>query len=215
MLLSDLLADFRSTADDTVAPHLWPDPDVIRWFREAEEEACIRSKLLRGIVNYPVVANDDGAAVAAHIFEVRRAWLRDSAGTDYPIEEKDELELDRLAADWRTRIKRPCAFVWYADGNLRFDAVSDASYTLFIEGYALPQNKFQGEDESPSIPLIHHRRLVSWALYRAFSVPDADLRDEQKAGRHYAQFEAYFGRRPMADLGRSETANNPQVNKLW
>ena len=40
------LPQFRSDAKDTVATYLFGDLEVIGWLGEAEEEACIRARLL-------------------------------------------------------------------------------------------------------------------------------------------------------------------------
>lgn len=46
MTLEELIAQFRTDADDTARPYLWGDDDLIRWFNEAVNEACRRSHLL-------------------------------------------------------------------------------------------------------------------------------------------------------------------------
>lgn len=216
MRLDQLLEQFRRDSDDRAEPFLWSTEDVTDWLNEAESEACERKKLLRDTRTYPVAAGDGVlTGIHAHLTEVYRAWLVDAAGEIYTLEERDELELDQIASDWRSRTQRPERFIWYGDQSLRFDALADAAYTLHIECRALPQVEFRGADQAPSIPAIHHRRLVYWALYKAYSVPDAEIANETKAAENAGAFDRYFGRRPTADLRRGQTANNPHRNKLW
>ena len=216
MRLDQLLEQFRRDSDDRAEPFLWSTEDVTDWLNEAEGEACERMRLLRDTRTYPIAAGDSGAtAIHAHLFSVLRAWLVDAGGEIYTLEERDELELDQTVPDWRSRTQRPERFIWYGDRTLRFDALADAAYTLHLECWALPQTEFRGADAAPSIPAIHHRRLVYWALHKAYSVPDSELQDDEKAARNLAAFDAYFGRRPTADMRRGKTANNPHRNKLW
>ena len=46
MKLEQLVALFRSEVDDTAAPYLWTDPEVIDYAADAEMEACRRALLL-------------------------------------------------------------------------------------------------------------------------------------------------------------------------
>ena len=60
--------------------------------------------------------------------------------------------------------------------------------------------------------LASHQHLVYWALHRAFSQPDSDGFDPQRAATAEATFTGYFGARPDADLRRATRHDVPQVN---
>ena len=48
----------------------------------------------------------------------------------------------------------------------------------------------------------HHEHLIDWALHRAFSVPDAEAFDPQRAALAEQAFTEYFGPLPDSDLRR-------------
>ena len=47
MTLEDLIHRFRVLSLDNVTPPFWADEDVIDWLNEAQNEACIRARLIR------------------------------------------------------------------------------------------------------------------------------------------------------------------------
>ena len=47
MTLEDMIRRFRVAARDTVEPFLFPTEDVTDWLNEAQNEACIRARLIR------------------------------------------------------------------------------------------------------------------------------------------------------------------------
>ena len=47
MTLEDLIYRFRVLSLDNVTPPFWADEDVIDWLNEAQNEACIRARLIR------------------------------------------------------------------------------------------------------------------------------------------------------------------------
>ena len=71
------------------------------------------------------------------------------------------------------------------------------------------------DTDKPELNQAHHRHLVHWALYRAFSKPDADGADPTKAARAEANFTKYFGIAPDADLRRSTRSDEAQTNKAF
>lgn len=56
----------------------------------------------------------------------------------------------------------------------------------------------------------HHPHLVEWALHKAFSVPDAEFFDPNRAQIAEAKFIDYFGERPDSDLRRITREDVPQ-----
>jgi len=87
----------------------------------------------------------------------------------------------------------------------------DVVGTLYLEGYRLPLASLSASTDVPEVNAVHHRHLVDWALHRAFSVPDSESFDAQRAGQAEAAFSAYFGPAPDADLRRSTRVDVPQT----
>ena len=67
---------------------------------------------------------------------------------------------------------------------------------------------------SPEIHSRHHRNLIDWALYRAYSKRDADGMNESKAAFHLALFERNFGLRPDANVARKRRRPARQVKAI-
>ena len=214
---SALLAEFRDLAQDTTEPYLWDDTFVLGKLNEAEREAADRARLLfddstEAVVDIAVTAGAAKHATSPLIIDIVRVfWVVD--GESSPLHLYDRHELDRLRDDWRTESDTPTGLVW--DGvNVTLDRVPSVDGTIHLEVHRLPSTSFT-TSTSPEIPAVHHQELVSWALFRAFSVPDADGANPALAGVYLGRFERYFGRKRGANLRRSQRANKPHVNKAW
>lgn len=214
MNLADLIAAYRSDAVDNALPYLASDSDLTIWFAEAQEEACIRARLIYdtstlAICKVQVTAGTRSYPLHAAVFEIAFATLTDGNGEVSKLDQMDRVELTRISPDWRLKTERP-KFLIHDDTRIELAFTPDQDYELTIEAYRLPLQPIANGLE---IAGAHHRRLVDWALYRAYSRPDADLQDAEKAGNALANFEAYFGLRPDVDLRKATQANGPHFNK--
>jgi hypothetical protein len=73
----------------------------------------------------------------------------------------------------------------------------------------------QNDSDTPEIHAASHRSLILWALRCAFSVPDSEAFDQQRADRAEAAFTAYFGERPRSNLRRNTRTDVPQTVKAF
>ena len=87
--------------------------------------------------------------------------------------------------------------------------------TLHIEGYRVPLKALENDTDKPELHEAHHRHLVHWALHRAFTKPDSETIDPQRAAAAEAAFTRYFGPSPDADLRRSTRHDEVQTNKAF
>jgi hypothetical protein len=71
------------------------------------------------------------------------------------------------------------------------------------------------DGDEPCILAVHHIHLVQWALYRAFSKPDAEIFDPNRAAQAEAEFSRYFGARPDSDLRSDTREDEPQHIVAW
>lgn len=232
MTLDDLITSFRVDADDQLNDRngssgdlLWSDADLARWFGEAEEEAAIRKRLLfddytLAIVRIDVLAAQSSYALDPRMFEVTKARLL-NADTgrfleDLYITTRDALDEENRC--WRDERRRPERFI-QDDTRIVLPGIVDRAYTLRLEGYRTPLVPMMADSDpestTPEIGAVHHRFLVHWVLHRAYSRPDSEVFNPQKAAIALGAFEQYFGLRPDADLRKDQQADRPHHNTAW
>lgn len=213
MNLGEMIAAFRADVRDTNTPPNWSDDDLIRWFNEAVEEASTRKSLLRETLSLSIVPSDFEIALPTRIVEVRTARIVEG-GQTYWLKPTDRYEQDRLTSDWRDTTERPTAFI-HDDRSVMLNRIVETAAVLKLECRRIPVNLMEGDSDEPEISAAHHRRLDGWVRYRAYSVPDADFGDKDRAVQGLADFEDYFGRRPDAYHRRNNNANRPHRVKAW
>lgn len=213
MHLGSLITEFRILAQDTARPYLWSDDELTTWFNEAEREAAIRAKLIHASADLSIALGDTDCDVSDGIFDIRYAELRATDGRAYEIAAIDRDLLNATRPGWRTKSDRPREFIHNEDDTLTLGFVSDADYTLYIEGYRTPSNAMDGDDSKPEIGDIHHIHLLDWVFFRAYSRPDADTMNAGKSADGEGRFTSYFGKRANADLRRRQNASRPHRNR--
>lgn len=193
-------------------------PLFLAFLNEAEQEAAIRKNLL--FDNYSehcLIALQDGLSVYAvdsSVYAITHAVVANADDSDpAPLFITDRLELDSIDRDWRGRSGRPEYLIQH-DTFLEFVPSPDADYAVSLEAYVLPRVPMAADDDEPEIHSIHHLKLVDWVLYRAFSIPDIDLTDSNRAGHYLQRFDHYFGRRPDGNRRRNQYANRPHHNQV-
>jgi hypothetical protein len=220
MTSDELIAQFRSDADDRAEPYLAINTDVLTWLDEGQEEACIRAKLIyeasnTKVCSIAVVAGVSVYPVHAAVLDIMKATFTATGSTScVDLILTDRIELDRIKNGWR-RVEEAPKYLVQDDTKVQFGCIPNVSGTLSIECYRLPLAKIEDADK-PEISRAHHRHLVQWALHRAFSRPDAELFDPARSEKAFMAFERMFGKHPDANLRRSYSANTPMHNKaVW
>lgn len=223
MTLADLIRDFRRFADDTVGPdYLFGQQDVIRWLIEAEQEACIRGRLLHessdpAVCEIDVSAGEAVYPLASVLYELTHlGFVRAGQAERCHVQLVSTEWLDGRRPGWRDRTGAP-GFAIQGDTSLRLVPMPDGEGTLKLEGYRLPLRGLTDQPAStPEIMAAHHRFLVHWALHKAFSIPDAETEDPGRAEVEEATFTRYFGLRPNSDLRRITREDVPHhVEAYW
>jgi hypothetical protein len=220
--LADLIAEFRSAADDADAqPYLFSDADITRWLNEAQTEAAIRRRLLRETTDPAMCEIDVTAGTADYTLHPdfvelsHHAFLLDGATerTDLLLVTREWL--DRNVARWRDMESDEPLYLVQDALNLRLVPTPSADGTLLLEGYRVPSAQMALSADTPEIAAIHHRHLVQWALYRGYGVPDKEVFDPKRAAQAEADFTRYFGPRPDADLRNDTRMDTPQHIQAW
>ncbi len=213
MNLGELIDDFRQDEMDDGNPPFNSDQKLIRLFNDAEEEAAIRSNLLRKTLEFDLAPGDFEISLPSEIIEIRTARIVEDSQT-YHLDPTERYEQDRMYCDWRDTTARPTAFI-HDDKSLTLNRIVETASVLYLECYRLPQVKMSVYSDEPEIAATHHRKLAGWVRFKAYSTPDADFGDKTKASQGLADFEDYFGYRPRADNRRANNANRPHRVKAW
>lgn len=208
MNLQELRAQFRALAQDVEPPYFWSDEQVALWLSQAEQQACVRGRLLRedtdaGMCLLPLTPGRASYPLHRLAYEIIHAQIKPT-GQARPRRLcllTREL-LDAEHPGWRED-ERPAWALVQDEGSVRVVGRIAAGDVLHLECYRLPWHELEQDGDEPEIHVAHHERLIQWALYQAFSVVDAETLDEKRAMRALAEFDRYFGLHPGRDLRRS------------
>lgn len=220
MNLEQLIASFRVDADDLEEPHLFKDEWIAAWLSEAQAEAAIRGRLILEDAN-PAVCQIAVTAGQAS-YELHRSIYEIADLRFVPAGQPKSVPLALVTREWLDD-KRPgwrdCAgtpqFAIQTDRRIRLVGVPDADGMLRLEAYRAPLKALENDTDKPELNEAHHRHLVQWALHRAFSRPDSETIDPQRADRALEAFTRYFGLAPDSDMRRSTRHDLQQTNALW
>ncbi|AVQ84289.1 phage adaptor protein [Variovorax sp. PMC12] len=223
MTLQQLIRRFRVLARDTVAPYLWADEDVRDWFNDAQAQAAVRARLLLedslpAVCQIVMEAGRHTYPLHASLYELTNLHLVDAVPEPVELKLVSRGWLDREAPGWRVGEGVPAGELRYAlqgDTTLRLVNTPTAAGTLFIEGYRLPLATMTANDDVPEIHKAHHEKLIQWPLHRAFSIPDSQAFDPNRAAIAEGEFTAYFGPMPDADMRRITREDTDQTTVVY
>ena len=226
MNLEQLRRRFRVLAKDTVEPFLYADDDIADWLTDAEAQACMRGRLLLddytpSVCVVPVVAGTHSYKLHAKLYELVLVRFKATGDTrSDPVRLVSREWMDDNVRDWRdadnwsyTSASRRYAV--QSETGLRIVPAPDVAGELLIEGYRLPFKPLANDTDKPEIHEASHEKLVQWALYRAFSVPDSESFDPQRSENAQAEFTRHFGLPVDADLRRSTRTDQVQHNTAY
>lgn len=216
MTLEDLIHRFRVLSLDNVTPPFWADEDVIDWLNEAQNEACIRARLIRedeleAVCSIALTPGTHTYALNPLVYEIISLWIKPASGRKRPVKLRSREWLDHHLLEWRD-CPWPAEIAIQDDTTVRIVGAVEAGDTLELECYRLPRRPMASGTDRPEIHTMHHAHLVQWALHRAFGVPDADSFDANRSDRAEAEFTKYFGLRPDADARRETRTDQVHHN---
>ena len=220
MNLEQLIASFRVDADDLVEPFLFQDEWVAGWLTEAQAEAAIRGRLILedadpAVCQIAVTAGTASYELHRSVYEIADLRFMPSGvsqSTPLPLVTREWLDDKRPG--WRD-LAGEVAYAIQTDHRLRLVCVPASDGVLHLEAYRVPIKALANDTDKPELNEAHHRHLVQWALHRAFSRPDSETIDPQRADRALEAFTRYFGLAPDSDLRRSTRHDLQQTNALW
>jgi hypothetical protein len=188
----------------------WSDIAINRSLNEAEQQACLRARLLfdeaSKYTQITIVPNQAAYLLHPSIFEVHD--IRDTVTTErLELATEDQLYLE--SARWRTVIGTAARkYILQILPNERlqllFTPVPSAATTLQLSVYRTPIMAMESNDDPPEIAPRHHDGLIAWACYRCLSIRDVETYDPVKAADHKADFEKEFGILEDANVRRKK-----------
>lgn len=220
MNAASLINLFRTLANDKVEPYFWSDEEVLEWLNDGQQEAVLRGRLLyehsdpdMTIIN--VQAGHAEYPLHELMYELDYLALSLDGNT-----ERNELcllsheEASRHIREWREQTGEP-TIAMQGDKTITLIPTPQGNGTLHINGYRLPK-RIEFLDDEPEIHSAHHRHLLQWALYQAFSIPDAEMFDPNRSEMARINFERYFGLPVDSDWRRTTREDTPHTIKpFW
>ncbi len=195
MTISDLIAAFRTEADDIAQPPLWSDAEIVGYLNDAENEACIRAGLLIDDQSIRFAAGKNKASLATNALDVLRIYR---ATSNTWLERGSVEDLERRSFGGSPGAYAVLGHTLYIYPAPTVPEVLIARISrLPTEPLALTRPRAE-----PEIPVSEHVRLLDWALHRAFSKRDADAFEGNRAMSYAERFEQHFGPRPSAHARR-------------
>lgn len=220
MNLSALIRRFRALADDLAQPYFWADEHVTDWLNDAQVQACVRGRLLLEDADPSMCEIEVEAGIHTYqlhekLYELVRLDFKaagESRGT--PVKLVSREWLDDARPGWRDEYRGTC-FAIQGERSIRLVSTPSTAGVLAIEAYRLPREAMASDSHEPEIHEASHEHLVQWALHRAFSVPDAETFDPQRAAKAGDAFTAYFGLLPDSDMARATREDTPHTNRVY
>lgn len=216
MTLAELIDRYRLEANDQTVPPLVADLTLTGLFNEAERHACIRARLIHehadpAICEIAVVAGTSSYPLHAALYELDyTSFLPMAESRKRPVRLVSQEWLDGRIEDWRDLEGDP-EYAIQSDTAIRLVPRPDRAGTFFTEGYRTPKAVMVETTDRPEINGQHHEKLVYWVLHRVFSMPDSELINPARAAQAEAEFTAYFGPLPDADLRRTTREDVPHA----
>ena len=192
---------FRTAANDTVAPYLWTDDELIDYAADAEMEACRRAHLLvdssSDIASANVNSGDPVVPYDSRIIRVRRARL---ASCSIPLRIKVQRAMDEEVPGWENAsASTPQVLIpdWET-GSYRLYPPPRIDDQLLMTTVREPMNELSDDEDEPEIARRYHRSLVNWMLYRGYMRPDLETFNPGKSRDALNAFEDEFGDKSRA-----------------
>jgi hypothetical protein len=192
MKASEIISQARGLMQDTKAPYLWSELELIQYLNNSINEAAEKARLFLdsvtpAVCQIAVLASDPDPdyPLDNRIVQILSVKLSTQSRS---LDRKTKGELDLWNPDWRNAaLGDPrCFLTDYTEGNLTLHPKSSANVTLFMTVYRLPLVQFTTEnlETEPEIHFRHHYRLIDGLLCQAYNKDDSETLDPEKAARH-------------------------------
>jgi len=214
--VAELKAQYRVLADDKPQQPLVSDAQLVYWLNEAEEQACVRARLIAeceeaAVCDYMLHPAQRSYLLHPKVLEIERLFHVNSAGRLSRMGLVTRDWMDRNYPDWLDDAVYPPRLAVQSDTRLTVIGRFAAGEKVHVHCLRLPLQPMQVDDDTPEIHAAHHAALVDWVLYRAFSIRDTESLDPTRGLDALARFTRHFGPAPTARLLRDTRMDVPQL----
>lgn len=214
----------ESVLDDSAAPYLWQDTELMRYLNYAEVQACRRAHLIidgttandsgtaatagtlgqRPLCTLSVIADTATYILSPKILQIKRCQLKSMTvpligPVTYP-------EIDEYSSGWIGTNGTigtagsggyPTYFLNEPGNTITFILAPSLSDTASLVVSRIPLTPFT-LSTSPEIPEKYHEGLMDWAAHLAYMKNDSDTLNLNLAKVYADKFEIQFGKLPDA-----------------
>lgn len=205
---SELLAQFRLDARDTVRPYLWSDEEVYLYLNEAQRTFC---RLTGGLADasshvarLQLKANKRYAEVSPLVLKLRAAFGEESRKLELLNFEDIEFDSSRgreLFTDTPGSVHS--LVLGMEPHKVRVINTPTEDQVVNLTIYRYPLDDINGPDQALEVDEQHHVPLLKWARHLAHMKPDAETFDRGRADQYKLDFETYC-RMASEEKGRRE-----------
>lgn len=219
MNLKSLIERFRVEANDIQEPPLWTDQEITGWLNEAQEQACLRGRLLMEDSNSSVCRiklTQGTSTYKLHpaLYEISSIRLVGTASMSRQLSIVSREWMDSRMANWR-ECQQPARWVIQDETSLRIVGTFADGSELKLEGYRLPLHPMCSDSDEPEIHRASHLQLLHWVKHQAFSKLDVEGLNAGQASKHEQAFANYFGLPVDSNLRRKTREDNPHSVMLY
>ncbi len=217
MLVSELITSVREDYLDDKADatnYLWPDKAMLRYFTEAERQACNRANLIyddstTAYTRITLVSGQSSYAIDPKVTVIENIIFDGKY-----ITKKTKEDMDVLSPTWRTDsgMAGKTIYAVISGRKLRVSPVPDATDAggyIYLEVYRLPDSSITYTHQEPEIPEENHRDLIYWVLHECYKKQDADTFNQERSDSFLARFNQIFGQ-PVSVLVRQHQFESPR-----
>jgi hypothetical protein len=191
MDVSDLLKEFRVTHSDLAEPYLWEDSELKAYADDAQEWLCRRVNGIADTQTTEVV--ELSLTNGTSTYPLHQSVLK-VRGARLVSENKFLLLIPSEAAQAMHLTDTPGLprrlILGEHEGAVRFHPSPAADDTVMLSVFRLPL-KLVADGEELEVNRRHHRALLLWMAHRAYSKPDTDVFDANRAETYRSQFLTY------------------------
>jgi hypothetical protein len=227
MNLGALIAAFRRLVDDRGGYLLWTDEEAANFAVDAEQEACIRARLLLDADTpaccvVPLTAGQREATLHPAVFEIHEARAFDEDGQQQGNRACGLTACEQISpihSRWTNGWPRHYRLAGEFQAGLRLvlDRPAPADGELRMAVYRTPLAPMYAGSGTinliaePEIHERHHDALPYWMARTAFLTRDSDASAADRASGFEGLFADRFGRRPDANVARKQRRHNPPI----
>jgi len=200
---------------------LWTDDEILQFLSDGERAAAAGHRRLihdttPAVAEIAVVSGSSFYTIHDKIIEFTDIALYDDAGVtchrQLRITTRGELDDFRPGWQHETVTGQP-EFAVHDDTGIVLYPTPDDDYTLKCGVFRYPLECIT-QGSSPEISEQHHDDLVTYAMYKAYSVNENDKNALQLSAKYQQQFERIYGSPARVQYARAGRANRYHRSRI-